>query len=249
METIHLLENISNTADGVFAVDEDQRIVHWNAGAEKILGYSDKDMLGRFCYEVMQGAVEPFMEDGSSGNGYSSSGGFGDICRLGCPVIDCAKAGYPTPGRNTKVKAKDGTVRWLSVAHTYVRGNNQHLAAVVHIFRDATEGMEAKRTLERISREISTYGNLDAVLEPEVHHDEELTERERQVVTMLAQGEGTRGIAKKLMISNATARNHIQNILVKLNVHTRLEAVAYVLRNRVIDHVAGSGIESVVECE
>ncbi|MCI0811589.1 MAG: response regulator transcription factor, partial [Chloroflexi bacterium] len=38
-----------------------------------------------------------------------------------------------------------------------------------------------------------------------------------------------------LMISNATARNHIQNILGKLNVHTRLEAVAYVLGNRVID--------------
>ena len=52
---------------------------------------------------------------------------------------------------------------------------------------------------------------------------------------ILRQGEGTSGIAKKLMISNATARNHIQNILVKLDVHTRLEAVAYVLRNRVID--------------
>ena len=149
-----------------------------------------------------------------------------NVCYPGCPVIDCAKGGYPTPGRNVKVKAKDGTGRWLSVTHTYLNSNNRRLAAVVHIFRDATEGMEAKQTLERISREVSAYGRPFVAREPGVHREDDLTEREKQVVTMLAQGEGTSGIAKKLMISNATARNHIQNVLVKLNVHTRLEAVA-----------------------
>ncbi len=220
METIQILESISNTEDGVFAVDEDQRIVHWNLGAEKILGYSAKDILGRFCFDVMKSVDDQPKE----------------VCYLGCPVIDCAKGGYPTPGRDVKVKAKDGTGRWLSVTHTYIRGTNRHLAAVVHIFRDATDGMEAKQTLERISREVSAYSASDAATEPEIHHHGDLTEREKQVVTMLAQGEGTSGIAKKLIISNTTARNHIQNVLVKLNVHTRLEAVAYVLRNRVIDH-------------
>ncbi len=224
METVELLESISNTADGVFAVDEGQRIIHWNAGAERILGYSSQEILGRFCYDVIKGF------DGSARQ----------VCYLGCPVIDCAKGGYPTPGHDVKVKAKDGTGRWLSVVHTYIKSKNGEgkygrLAAVVHIFRDATEGMEAKHTLERISREVSAYASPGEAKDPEVHHHEELTDREQQVVTMLAQGEGTSGIAKKLMISNATARNHIQNILVKLNVHTRLEAVAYVLRNRVID--------------
>ena len=219
METIQLLEIISNTADGGFAVDEDQRIVHWNEGAEKILGYSAKDMLGRFCFEVMKGVDESSKE----------------VCYLGCPVIDCAKRGYTTPGREVKVKAKDGTYRWLSMTHTYVRGKNRHLAALVHIFRDITEGMEAIRTLGRISREVSPYGSPATAKAPEIHHHGELTEREKQVVTMLAQGEGTSDIAKKMIISNATARNHIQSVLVKLNVHTRLEAVAHVLRNRVID--------------
>ena len=96
--------------------------------------------------------------------------------------------------------------------------------------------IEAKRTLERISREVSAYGGPAAAKTPEIHRHGELTDREKQVVTMLAQGEGTCGIAKKLIISNTTARNHIQNVLVKLNVHTRLESVAYVLRNRVTDH-------------
>lgn len=224
METIQLLKGISNTTDGVFAVDEDQRIVHWNEGAERILGYSYRDAVGRYCYDIIKGLDQSSRQ----------------ICYLGCPVIDCAKSGYPTPGQDVKVKAKDGSSRWLSVVHTYFERENQNgsrgsLAAVVHIFRDATEGMEAKRTLERVSREVSAYASPDAVKEPEVHHHEDLTDREQQVVSMLAQGEGTHGIAQKLMISNATARNHIQNILVKLNVHNRLEAVAYVLRNRVID--------------
>ncbi len=223
-ETAQILEKISNTTDGVFAVDGDQRIVHWNAGAERILGYSSQEVLGRFCYDVIRGFDQAARQ----------------VCYLGCPVIDCAKGGSPTPGQDVKVKTKDGAYRWLSVVHTYFNnenrlGSSQRLAAVVHIFRDCTEGMEAKHTLERISREVSAYGSPAETKEPEVHHQEELTDRERQVVTMLAQGEGTSGIAKKLMISNATARNHIQNILVKLNVHTRLEAVAFVLRNRIID--------------
>ena len=219
METVHILETISNTADGVFAVDEDQRIVHWNAGAERILGYSSQDILGRFCYDVINGVAQSFRQ----------------VCYLSCPVLDCAWTGYPTPGREVKVIAKDGTGRWLSVVHTYIEGNHSHLEAIVHIFRDVTKGVEAKHALERISREVSAYASPATIVEPVVHHHEELTVREHQVVTMLAQGEGTSGIAKKLMISNATARNHIQNILVKLDVHTRLEAVAYVLRNRVID--------------
>ena len=220
MEMIQILESISNTADGVFAVDESQRIVQWNEGAEKILGYSSQDVLGRFCHEVINGVDQLSRR----------------VCYLDCPVLDCARSGYPTPGQEVKVKAKDGTGRWLSMVHTYINQSNQDLAAVVHIFRDATEGMEAKHTLRRISREVSAYISPAEARETELHRYEELTEREQQVVTMLAQGEGTSGIAKKLVISNATARNHIQNILVKLNVHNRLEAVAYVTRNRVIDN-------------
>jgi PAS domain S-box-containing protein len=189
METARIIESISNTTDGVFAVDEDQRIVHWNGGAERILGYSSEEILGRFCFDVIEGFDQTARQ----------------ICYLGCPVIDCARSGNPTPGQDLKVKAKDGSVRWLSVVHTYIyhdhyrdhRRDRSHgaggsasrrLAAVVHIFRDATEGMEAKHTLERISREVSGYSSPVAVKEPEVHHHEELTERERQVVTMLAQG-------------------------------------------------------------
>jgi DNA-binding NarL/FixJ family response regulator len=56
----------------------------------------------------------------------------------------------------------------------------------------------------------------------------ELTPREREVLNHLVMGEGTATLARRLGVTYATARTHIQNVLAKLGVHSRLEAVAAV---------------------
>ena len=58
-----------------------------------------------------------------------------------------------------------------------------------------------------------------------------LTTREREVLALLAQGSDNDSIARSLVISPQTARTHIQNILGKLEVHSRLEAAAYVMQS------------------
>jgi len=58
-----------------------------------------------------------------------------------------------------------------------------------------------------------------------------LTGREREVLRLLASGVSTKAVAQKLFISRFTARNHIQKILAKLKVHSRLEAATLALRN------------------
>jgi DNA-binding NarL/FixJ family response regulator len=58
-----------------------------------------------------------------------------------------------------------------------------------------------------------------------------LTRREREVLALLAEGADNAVIARTLVISPQTARTHIQNILTKLSVHSRLEAAAFVTRN------------------
>ena len=63
----------------------------------------------------------------------------------------------------------------------------------------------------------------------------QLTRRERQVLAMLAQGANNRGIAEALAISPDTARTHIQNVLGKLGVHSRLEAAAFAARGGLSD--------------
>jgi two-component system nitrate/nitrite response regulator NarL len=54
-----------------------------------------------------------------------------------------------------------------------------------------------------------------------------LTGREREVLARMVAGQGTKPMARELGITYATARSHIQSILTKLNVHSKLEAVAY----------------------
>jgi len=58
-----------------------------------------------------------------------------------------------------------------------------------------------------------------------------LTRREREVLALLADGADNEDIARVLVISPQTARTHIQNILGKLAVHSRLEAAAFVMQN------------------
>jgi DNA-binding NarL/FixJ family response regulator len=56
----------------------------------------------------------------------------------------------------------------------------------------------------------------------------DLTPREQEVLRHLALGHGTGFLARSLGVSYSTARTHIQNVLAKLEVHSRLEAVALV---------------------
>ena len=62
----------------------------------------------------------------------------------------------------------------------------------------------------------------------------DLTEREKEILQLLAEGMRNDGIAAKLFISPQTVQTHIRNILGKLRVHSKLEAVAFGVRHRVI---------------
>jgi DNA-binding NarL/FixJ family response regulator len=66
-----------------------------------------------------------------------------------------------------------------------------------------------------------------------------LTRREREVLALLAQGADNAGIAQPLVISPETARTHVQNVLGKLGVHSRLEAAAFVVQNGLLEELAG----------
>jgi DNA-binding NarL/FixJ family response regulator len=62
-----------------------------------------------------------------------------------------------------------------------------------------------------------------------------LTEREMEVLKLVAQGLNNRDIAKQLFISENTVKNHIRNILEKLHLHSRMEAVVYAVREKMIE--------------
>lgn len=69
---------------------------------------------------------------------------------------------------------------------------------------------------------------------------QQLTARERRVLGLLAEGARSEEIAERLSISANTVRTHVQNVLTKLQVRSRLEAVAFAVRHGIVE-ISGEG--------
>jgi two-component system, NarL family, nitrate/nitrite response regulator NarL len=66
-----------------------------------------------------------------------------------------------------------------------------------------------------------------------------LTGREREALRMIAEGQSTKEIAHSMHVAYSTARTHVQNVLTKLGVRSRLQAAALVARAGVADQLDG----------
>ena len=62
-----------------------------------------------------------------------------------------------------------------------------------------------------------------------------LTERELEVLRLVARGMSNRDVAAELAISENTVKNHVRNILEKLQLHSRMEAVMYAVRAKLVE--------------
>ena len=62
-----------------------------------------------------------------------------------------------------------------------------------------------------------------------------LTERELEVLKLVARGMANKDIARALFISENTVKNHVRNILEKLQLHSRMEAAMYAVREKILD--------------
>jgi two-component system NarL family response regulator len=62
-----------------------------------------------------------------------------------------------------------------------------------------------------------------------------LTDRELEVLRLVAEGLSNKAVGQKLFISENTVKNHVRNILEKLHLHSRMEAVMYAVREKLLD--------------
>ncbi len=83
------------------------------------------------------------------------------------------------------------------------------------------------RLLHQVAKERDARREAQALLD-------ELTDREREVLQLLAEGMRNDDIAQKLFISPQTVQTHVRNILAKLGVHSKLEAVAFAVKHGAI---------------
>ena len=202
-------EVFERSNDAVVATDENGRIVIWNRAAERLLGYRADQVLGRPCSEVLAGA------DGC-GNPF---------CRSDCELMGM-------PARRETVRRFEMTVRAASgrrVSAAFsilaVPGGRADEFTRVHLFRPPGHREPADRASRAVPGRVPLAPGALLL---------SLTPRELQILRSLDEGAGTREISEALGISATTVRTHVQHILHKLQVHSRLEAVAFAKRRRVL---------------
>jgi len=150
-----------------------------------------------------------------------------------------ARTGQTVTSYDVATRTKSGQMRWISVSILVSPANEDNPAPlVVHLFRDATKKKQREKFILQMLDEAERIQAATLPLMPPTSTEslaDELTDREREVLSLLAQGLNTHDIAKSLSISSSTVRNHVQNILNKLQVHSRLEAVAYAFEHGLVD--------------
>lgn len=225
------LDLFCNTADGVFITDAHKRIVRWNQGAERILGYPESEALDRSCFQVICGKPP--------------GGAF--PCGQDCTIHRSGLEGAPRGNFDLEAIDRAGRPVWINV--TLLSSTTSEPPFVTHILRDVTRDRKRTLALERFLAELQSPGAERAAASgasleeapggragnprnrPKVPP---LSAREIEVLTLLAEGLPTKALARKLGISPFTARNHIQNILVKLGLHSKAQAVSFAFKQGIL---------------
>jgi len=216
-----LFEALGSAADGAFVINEDLRIIFWNKTAEAILGLENDDVVGRYCYHLL--------------HGYDA--GRHLICRERCQVMNLVMQSKPIPNYDIHVTTKQGKDCWLNMSvFTYSMNDTDGKKVIVHLFHDLNHQEVDEKVLDQLVKVINRYHDIRYKNQNGLEsYQNTLTSREQEILTLLAEGHGTRDIAQTLSISTSTVRNHIQHILQKLQVHTRLEAVAIATKHDLLD--------------
>lgn len=206
------LDVLARSAAAAFAVDAADRIIYWNAGAERLLGRKAADAIGRACHDVLSGN-DPF------GNLY---------CTAQCPIMSMMKVGVtPQPFCMEAKRAEPGRVK-LRVRTVPFPEAGAKLTALLHLL-DADDDHRLEQLVAELRASAKGAGPLPIA---PASAPNPLTPREREIVDLLSNGFAALNIAARLNLSHATVRNHIQNILRKLEVHSQVEAIAVSFRNR-----------------
>src|SRR5687767_4752124 len=196
-----------------FASDSRDRIVFWNQGAAELFGKRSDEVLGRHCYEAV-GGRDVF------GNRF---------CYANCPVVASARAGDAVSAFELHVAANGHGPRLAHVTILKVPSVRADLYTLVHVLAAIDEN-------GRLARALAAMGAVpadapacipalpDATAPP-------LTAREQEILQWVAGGLQNKEIAQKLGLSLATVRNHVHNVLEKLEVHSKLEAVSLAFRH------------------
>ena len=218
-----VLDVLAQSETPALATDIGGHVVFWNRAAEKLLGRPTNQVLGRRCYDVL-GGRDVF------GNRF---------CHENCSVLSMSRKGEPVQAFEIVLASTPKQEQMLNISVLRIPGTRPDTFTLVHMLQPIDRNGRLARALERLGARPESHGNgngngasaqAPAAGPVSLSRVPPLTEREREILRWVAAGLQNKEIAQKLGISLATVRNHIHNILEKLDVHSKLEAVSLAFR-------------------
>ena len=212
-----VLDLLAQSETPALATDGHGHVVFWNHAAERVFGRTSNQVLGHRCYDVM-GGRDVF------GNRF---------CHENCAVLSMTRKGESVRAFEMAVQSASRPEQF-SVTVMRLPGSGPEQVTLVHLMQPIDQQGRLARALEQLGAR--DEARPPAPAEPAVRGPvalakaPPLTEREREILRLVAAGLPNKEIAQKLGISLATVRNHVHNILEKLEVHSKLEAVSLAFR-------------------
>lgn len=211
---------LENTADAAYTVTEDGRICSWNRAAEQLFGYSASEVLRRHIDEVLE--ARDVLGTGALSGGLEAATRPGDGASGGIPNFDL------------EVHTRSRGHVWVNVSTIIFDGPRTGRRLFARLARDIDL---RRRNEELLGHLLETARQFVAQAQEAPAHAavESLSDQERRILKLFAEGGNSAAIARKLSISPQTLRNHLHHINRKLRTHNRLEAVTHAQRRGLIE--------------
>lgn len=211
---------LEHTADAAYAVTAEGEICCWNGSAERLFGYSAADVIHRNIDDLLDARDALGTE--------ALAGGLEAATRR----WNAASGGIPN--FDLEVGTKSGGRIWVNVSTIVFDNRRTGRRLFVRLARDMTERRRREGLVGRmveLARQVVTLTDETSDYAPV----ETLSDQERRILKLFADGSNSSTIARKLRISPQTLRNHLHHINRKLRTHNRLEAVTHAQRRGLID--------------
>ena len=188
-------------------------ILFWNPSAERILGHKAENMIGRRCYEILRNLPE----EGST-----------PICIESCPPIRLAREGRIPPVVHVRMLCASGRRMRATITPITFPATRSNDSIMVHLFHVETDDERARRvasTVQVVLKGSTSAPPTDLTTRATCCQAYNLTDRELEVLHLLALGLETKEIAAELHVSTNTVRNHVGNLREKMSARSRLGIV------------------------
>ena len=212
-------QSILRKAEGpAFVTDCGAKLLDWNEAANELLGFPIGDARGQPVHRLVE------LRD-VHGNSL-------DLARTS--FFDMVTSGEPVQSFEIQAKAKAGDFTRMTVSVVVVLGRRKTETRIVYFLRPIMRRRKVDEAIERLLSSPSGLTVLDRVAPADDESTPALTPRQQAVLRLLAQGHSNVEIANRLCLSVFTVRSHVQSILDRLRVHSKVEAVSRAFRDRLV---------------